>query len=249
MVIPVVPSYFDNAHKLLTIKGQPYVGMVTYGAGALGQAAPRTAHSFLPEFETHLTGVAGVNDAGDQNRLSTETVAQEVATFYGNQWALNGMPPAPLPPGLQALEFLIGGFDEGEAYGRIYEVTIPTAPVPVEKPDFSLTIGGQNDLMGRLVMGYDLRALQLTKDHLGLSDEQTAELLALWRQNLGLPIPYQFLPLQDCVDMSTSIITMTTWVQSWMFGIRGVGGDIDVATITREEGLRHLRQKKVQVFE
>ena len=33
MVIPVVPSYFDNAHKLLTIKGQPYVGMVTYGSG------------------------------------------------------------------------------------------------------------------------------------------------------------------------------------------------------------------------
>lgn len=48
----LLPSTFDNATKLLKINGQEHVGVVTYGLGALGTHQPRTAHSFLPEFET-----------------------------------------------------------------------------------------------------------------------------------------------------------------------------------------------------
>ncbi|MCX6091057.1 MAG: hypothetical protein NTX88_11940 [Candidatus Atribacteria bacterium] len=47
----LLPSTFDNATKLLHITGHNYVGVVTYGVGAIGQQEPRTAHSFLPEFE------------------------------------------------------------------------------------------------------------------------------------------------------------------------------------------------------
>src|SRR5579871_4437040 len=50
----ILPSTFDNATKLLKINAQQYVGAITYGAGAIGHPAPRTAHSFLPEFETVL---------------------------------------------------------------------------------------------------------------------------------------------------------------------------------------------------
>jgi hypothetical protein len=49
---PPITATFDNAIKLLQVKGQKYVGAVTYGLGAIGQQEPRTAHSFVPEFET-----------------------------------------------------------------------------------------------------------------------------------------------------------------------------------------------------
>ena len=229
LVIPVIPSYFDNTHKLLAIKCQPFVGIVTFGAGAIGQAEPRTAHSFLPEFEAHLAGVADVDADGQQNRLTTEAVATEVGVFFTNQWSASGMPPAPLPQGMQAMTFLIGGFDEGEAYGHVYEVEVPNNIVPVEKLPFAPTIGGQNELMTRLLVGFDPRILQATKDHLGLDDTQVEELKQVWGMaGATLPIPYQILPLQDCVDLSAAMISMTTLVQSWMFGIRGVGGEIDV---------------------
>src|SRR5215470_7867870 len=45
-----IQAHYDNAVKLLKVKGHDYVAAVTYGLGALG-AAPRTAHSFLSEFE------------------------------------------------------------------------------------------------------------------------------------------------------------------------------------------------------
>lgn len=243
--IQTIPSYFDNARKLLTIKSQPYVGIVTYGAGAIGQAEPRTAHGFMPEFEAHLSSVCAEEN---EERLSTRKIAEEIGTFFTQQWADAGM-PNPAPPEMQQMVFLVGGFDDGEPYGHVYELQVPNEPTPVEKTSFGVTYGGQNELVARLLGGVDMRALELTKSHLGLDDTQAEALAQLWKQNLGLPIPYQFLPLQDCVDLSEFMVSMTTIVQTWTFGIRGVGGQVDVATITRTEGLREIRQKKVQVWD
>ena len=50
----LLPSTFDNATKLLQVTGHNYVGVVTYGLGAMGEKEPRVAHSFMPEFEKHL---------------------------------------------------------------------------------------------------------------------------------------------------------------------------------------------------
>ena len=59
-------------------------------------------------------------------------------------------PPADTP-GLQPMVFLVAGYDEGESYGRVYEVVIPTAPGPAEKQpnpgEFGLTFGGQHELV------------------------------------------------------------------------------------------------------
>ncbi len=51
----VLPNTFDNATKLLKVNGYDNVGAVTYGLGAIGVKEPRTAHSFLPEFEICLS--------------------------------------------------------------------------------------------------------------------------------------------------------------------------------------------------
>src|ERR1035438_3016853 len=66
----MIPATFDNATKLLHIKGQRFVGAVTYGAGAIGQRSPRTAHSFLPELE------AAIQAKTADNRLSVEDFAK-----------------------------------------------------------------------------------------------------------------------------------------------------------------------------
>lgn len=35
-------------------------------------------------------------------------------------------------------------------------------------------------------------------------------------------------------------------IQTWQIGIRGVGGAIDLATITRTDGYKPVQQKKVK---
>ena len=80
----LLPSTFDNATKLLRIAGHSHVGVVTYGVGAIGQQEPRTAHSFLPEFEDDLP-----RDATEQ--LPVREFAAKLSQFFVRQWEC-GMP-------------------------------------------------------------------------------------------------------------------------------------------------------------
>jgi hypothetical protein len=60
-----------------------------------------------------------------------------------------------------------------------------------------------------------------------------------------MTIPLAVLPLQDCVDLALFFIRTTIVAQQLTVGIRGCGGSIDVATITRREGLRFVQRKRI----
>lgn len=233
----ILPATFDNATKLLRVKGQDYVGAVTYGVGAIGQP-PRTAHSFLPELEAAITTASG------GHRLSVENFARELSRFFVDQWtALMGG-----AQNVGDMIFLIGGYDEGAPYGRVFEFAIPNRPAPGEKHaaagEFGITWGGQHEFVSRLLNGLDPRTVELAAAELGL-DGATKDRLAHKFTELATPIPYPFLPLQDCVDLSIFLIRTTIRIQTWMVGIRGVGGAVDVATITKTDGFKAIQLKQV----
>src|SRR4051812_25905037 len=165
-----VPATYDNATKLLSVKGQGYVGAVTYGLGAIGQTEPRTAHSYIPEFETELA-------QAKIKRLSVEEFAQRLADFFLVRWRKT-MPDPYVGPDMI---FLVGGYNEGEAYGRVYDVIIPSRPIPNEQSpnDFGITWGGQGEFAGRLLHGYDPNLPQIVKTALALTDEQAGQLQAV----------------------------------------------------------------------
>jgi hypothetical protein len=231
--VMLVPAFYDNATKLLRAQGQDYVAAVTYGLGAIGQNEPRTAHSFIPEFEASLA----------TERLSVEEFARRLGQFFVAQFQA-------LMPGVAVSEemyFLVGGYNEGESYGRIYLVSVPNNPAPVEQQagTFGIAWGGQVQITQRILNSFDVQTMNHIKQKFGISDTdmQTAcqEAMALH----GLKIPYQFLPLQDCVDLSILLIKTTSQLMQYVTDIRGVGGAVDVATITRTEGCQNVQTKRI----
>lgn len=238
----VLPSTFDNATKLLSVASQKFIGAVTFGAGAIGQLAPRTAASFMPEFEEEL---AKHSVKSQKNRMSVQDFAEKLGEFFLGQWTKGGMPnPAPG----NEMVFLVGGYDEKEPYGRVFALTIPTAPKPVEQSPnlFGATWGGQRELVDRLMQGFDptlpAQALSILQPGAPANPGFEAEL----RKRFGLPIPWQFLPLQDCVDLCIFLVRTTIELQKWLVSVRGVGGAIDVATITRTDGFKAIQIKEVK---
>lgn len=232
----MLPSTFDNATKLLDIAGHDYVGAVTYGIGAIGQQEPRTAHSFLPEFEGELS-------KNDGERLTIKEFADTFSEFFLRQWNKN-MPKDYSGPDMV---FLIGGFDKDAPYGSVFKIDIPSRPEPIEQSGktFGITWGGQLEFTTRLMKGFDPRLPSIVQKSLGLTNEQTAKLQQELDGALSAPIPYPFLPLQDCVDLSIFLIRTTMEIQNWMVGVRGIGGAIDVATITRTDGFKPVQRKEI----
>lgn len=235
----IISSTFDNATKLLRVNGQDYVGAVTFGLGAIGSQQFRTAHSFIPEFEAELANK-------DTSRLNVQEFAKRLSSFYMDRWKDAQMSdPWPGPP----MVFLVGGYDEGKPYGQVFEIVIPHTPEPIEKQaetDFGMTWGGQREFADRLLQGFDSEVLMAIREKLKLTDQQLKEIEAHLKQRFSARIPYQFLPLQDCVDLAIFLIQATIKLQTWTVDVRGVGGAVDVATITRTEGFQAIQQKSIR---
>jgi hypothetical protein len=235
--LQLLPTYFDNAAKLLSLKEHPHLGFVTYGQGAIGPEHPRTAQGYLPEFEKHLRV-----KAKGKRRLSVRAVATELGRFFVRQWN-----EAEMPDEAEAMVFLVAGFDDGSPHGKVFEVSVPNDPKPREQipNEFGLTWGGQTYFAERLLTGVAPMVSELAQADLDLTQQEATDLVSAWRQQLHLPIPFALLPLQDCVDLATFIVEMTAAVMTWTIGIQGVGGDVDVATITPGGEFEFVQHKTI----
>jgi 20S proteasome, alpha and beta subunits len=232
----IMPATYDNATKLLKIAGQDHVAAVTFGVSAVGHPELRTAHSLIPEFEAGLK---------PNNRLSTEEFAKQLSKFFLHQWNTT------MPPGIaggQQMTFLVGGYDPKAPYGRIFEINIPDAATPVEKHgnSFGIQWGGQRELTSRMLNGHDPGLLELIKNKFSLDNNALAAFQAEIEAKSAAKIPYQFLPLQDCVDLSILLIRTTSRMLGYETNIRGVGGSVDVAIITRQEGFHYVQRKEIR---
>lgn len=227
-----IPVSFDNVRKVLQFATNSFVGVVTYGVGGIGL---RSVYSFIPEFESTLP---------KGQRLSIHEFSQRLSCFFMQQWT-TAMPPTYQGP---PLTLVVGGYDDGAPYGRVYLMEIPNAPTPVENnptPGFGITWGGQREIVDRLLRGYDTRAIDIAKTTLNLSRRQVQQL----EQALGplqMAIPIQILPLQDCIDLAILFIRTTIEAQRLTVGIRGCGGPIDIATITGQEGFKFVQEKEIR---
>lgn len=231
---PAIPVTYDNAHKLLNFPMHDYVGAVTYGESVIGL---RSAYSLLPEFESKLTNV----------RLPIDEFAAKLSKFFMEQWQAVPMPVPPEYQG-QGMTFAVGGFNKGEPYGRVYMFAIPTAPDPqLQHPnltDFGITWGGQREFVDRIIQGFDANLLSIARNSLNLNDLQVQQLRQALA-SLQMQVPVQILSLQDCVDLAVFFIKTTISAQKLSVGIRGVGGPIDIATITRIEPFTWVQQKQL----
>jgi hypothetical protein len=196
----LIPATYDNAIKLLRVAKQRFVGAITYGNAVFDPQQPRTASSFLQEFETTLPN----------QRMSVHEFAVQLGQFYLTKWN------AAHQAGADPTGFFVGGYDEGDPYGRLYSLTIPDHAAPDELliNTFGMQMAGQisvaNGLLGQA------------------------------------PIPWQLLPLQDCIDVAILAVKTTAELQKYVTDIRGVGGPVDVAIITKIDGFRYIQSKSLR---
>jgi hypothetical protein len=223
---------FDNATKLLSFNF-PYskIGVVTYGQAAIGL---RSAHSFIPEFEAELKS----------KPLSVLEFSEKLSDFFIKQW--NAVMPKDFKgPGMV---FVTTGFNEEEPYGRVYLSEIPRNPKPVEQNpnpgEFGLTWGGQGEFVNRLIMGFANTLPTIISKALKLNQTQIETMNEVIKP-LQMQIPLQAMPLQDCIDLAIFFIRTTIDAQRLTVAVRGCGGPIDIAVITRGKDLIFVQRKKV----
>jgi len=97
---------------------------------------------------------------------------------------------------------------------------------------------GQDNVYFRIIKGYDPDLLEFR-----LSEKQKEKL-----GSLRYDVRYWIMSLQDAIDFSLFIVRATIEAQRFnQKTIMGVGGAIDVAVVTPDEGFRWIQKKKLHV--
>ena len=107
-------------------------------------------------------------------------------------------------------------------------------PTPVEQHPggLGLTYGGQREFLVRLIQGFDAR----------LHDCLVGSVEGLDAVQMQLRL--STFTLQESVDFATFLVRTTIDAQRFISGLRGVGGEINVATITAADGFRFVQRKE-----
>jgi len=112
---------------------------------------------------------------------------------------------------------------------------------------------GQTDVVSRIVLGFDGRIGHLPfVEQAG--NQSDRDIIGKQLRSLEYVIQWGTMTLQDAIDFCTLMIETTSAIQRFSDGIKanpgdlpGVGGPVEVLTITSEEGFKWVRKKKIVV--
>jgi hypothetical protein len=181
--------------------------------------------------------------------MRVEDFAKVLSDFYLARW--NENPPQGQTGGqVTPMSFIVAGYDPSSPYGSKFVIDIPNNPEPSPRnpgdDNFGMTWGGQVNVVSRLIHGYDPALLIHLAQRDSLSEDEVRKLQAEFKANLEYQIPYQVLPLQDCVNLATFLVRTTMTAQDLAIVTRGVGGMVEVAAITQQKGLRFVQRKALR---
>jgi hypothetical protein len=231
----------DFTHKVFE-SGR--VAVATYGDAFVGG---RSIASHMAEFAVVHSG----------NCEQPGPTAQRLADFFGDRYDRQASddPDDVSPPAIAALGFLVGGYDAA-GVGEAWEVVLPdriVERIATTTEGGGAAWRGQSDVITRMVRGSDLELLE----RLASAHQLQRELHSLTPllDACTYRIPFDSMNLQDGIDFAVLCIRTTIDVQRLTLGPvatlpefswPGVGGPVEIATVTAPAGFAWVQRTKVQ---
>jgi len=157
--------------------------------------------------------------------------------------------------GLDRIDIMVAGFNHDGSH-QVFACNIPgevskKRDSKEKGKEFGASWIGQTDVTSRIVLGWDGRMFALPfvqEASKNLGEEQIGKQL----RGLEYQISWGTMTLQDAIDFCTLAIRTTEAIQRFSDGVAmdpgdipGVGGDVDVAIITRDKGFTWIKKKNL----
>jgi hypothetical protein len=236
-----IVNVYRHGDKVFNLcKGLPICAM-TCGMGNIGAASIATLSKDL---RRRILG----NDAAwrlDPVNYTVQEIAATARRFlYEDRFqSLNPQPAAP-----HSLEYWVGGYGSDPSSGHeVWKIAIvngqcdPPAPV-IQGGNSGILFGGQPSAIHRLLFGFD----QGLADALiagGLDPAGVPAVVAMLRSRLEVSMVAPTMPAIDAIDLADFLVETTKRYFRFLPGADIVGGDTDIAVVTRYEGFKWIRRK------
>lgn len=242
-----VMNVYDNANKIVNlVKGMP-VGIMTWGAGAIGQVSMTTIFKDLRQmFTGDQPGPGGADWTIMPGALDIADVAAKVKQYVFDELYVSHFGSG---TDLPSLGILVAGYSSNAGQAEEYQIDVNeqgacTGPFLVRPLDeCGFTVGGQPETIARLILGVDPRMAQVLEQGLGVDPSQSQQAAAVIQQHLQAPVVADAMPFKDALDLAHFLVETTIKMTRFMPGPATVGGPIEVAGITKHEGFKWIARK------
>ena len=235
----LVVNIYDHANKVFNLHKKLPLAAMTAGIGNFGASSISTISKDLRALFTN--GDECYRLAHDDYTIE-EVVVKARKYIFEERYANLAEKP------MGTFQYWIGGYSARQDLGEIWKLQIqdgdcpdPICEAPRDLPSM-ISWGGQTEAINRLLLGYGqglseaLLSVGLPKEHLDACMRQVA-----LRTQAGLANPA--MPTRDAIDLATFLADTQKQFVRFSIGSNTVGGDLDVATVTKHEGYKWIRRK------
>lgn len=234
-------NVYQHGDKVFNLyRGLPICAM-TCGMGNIGAASIATLAKDL------RARLCSEDEAWRLNR--TNYSIQEVvdkAKHYLFDECFQALDPK---PGADAsFEFWVGGYSSDKSLGHeVWKLTIAGGtcgdPEMVVNPGaYGFFTGGQPGPINRLIIGFDDALVSALPD-MGVAPENVEAVIASLRARTEVQLVAQTMPVRDAIDLADFLVETTKRFFRFLPGADIVGGDTDIAVVTRYEGFKWIKRK------
>lgn len=237
-----IQNVYMNANKVFNlVRDWPIAGM-TAGLGNIGS---QSISVLSKDLRFRLTG-DDPEYALVKSSYTIEECAQKARRFLFEE-KYQSLGEELRPKGEHQLDYWVGGFSAGSDLPELWKFSILNGdcPDPIQilgQGVTSIAWGGQPEAISRLVLGYGT-GLMPALTEIGLKDDQQGGLLNHLANRLATPLVAAAMPTQDAVDLADFLVDVAKGYVRFLEGANTVGGDTDVAAITKHEGFKWVRRK------
>ena len=233
-----VVNVYNHADKVFNLHKNLPIAAMTAGIGNFGGSSISTISKDLRALL--------MNDSGDylldESKYTIKGVAEKTRKYlYEDRFETL----ADKPKG--AFQYWIGGISSGQNFGEIWKIEIQDGicpdPVCVASRDTRsvITWGGRTDAINRLVRGYGDGVIQFVNLIPDASERQ--QILQFVSEKSKVDLANSAMPTQDAIDLAIFLADTQKLFVRFSSGTNTVGGELDVATVTKHEGFKWINRK------
>ncbi len=239
-----VTNIWDHGIKVFNLHRKLPIVAMTAGMGHFG---PASISDLTKDLRVELSKDNGTLDT---DNYSVEKVVGYALDFFKKKYdAIAAKPSSP-----HTFEFWIGGYGSVGGFGtrgKIWKISIQDGEAMVQElvkadDDAMIVWGGQNKAISRLIHGFDSEALSVfgeVFDELGLSQKSSLQAISRIKQQCQTPLVDSTMPVQDAINLADFLVDVTKRYFAFLPGANVVGGETDIATVTKHEGFKWIKRK------
>ena len=236
-----IVNVYANGDKVFNLlRGRPLCAM-TCGMGNLGNASIAT---LTKELRRRLSCPEMGEWYVNPEAYTVEEIAAKARQFFFEE-RYSALQPPPTAP--HSFEFWVGGYSSDfEAGHEVWKVAIVNGscgdPVRELEGGFGWFAGGQPNAIARLILGYDQGLPQVLAEA-GMDGGSIDAIIGVIQAKCELPMVIPTMPTQDAIDLADFLVETTKRFVRFLPGADTVGGETDVAVVTKYEGFKWIRRK------